>query len=299
MWLEKVPSHRIEIHKMNTVNTLSTALAWWSKGISTIPLPLHSKKKPLIKWRQYQKRLPSIKEMLKWYKRDSNIAIICGWRGLVILDFDDMSAYPKWLKSHINYADTYTIETGRGKHLYYYVKNYISETKGLKTKEAEIRCNNYCLVPPSIHPNGKRYEVINDSKIRVIQNVSEIALPLPSMGGGASKDKAVSIPPHTRQSLSGSSPIIAIKNSFLITDLFPRCYPSGDHYAIAHCPSKSHSNGDRNPSLSLDLETNRCQCLKPGCPLNTPHGNDVIDAYAILNNLSLRQAIVQMLRNKK
>lgn len=285
------------------MNTLSTALAWWSKGISTIPLPLHSKKKPLIKWKPYQKRLPSIKEMLRWYKKDANIAIVCGWKGLVILDFDDMSAYPEWLKSHTLYADTYTVETDRGKHLYYYVENYkdVSGTRGLKTEEAEIRHSNYCLLPPSVHPNGKIYKVINGNsdEIMTIQNVSEIALPLPSMGGGASKDKAVSLPPHTRQSLSDSSPIIAIKNSVLITDLFPRCYPSGDHYAIAHCPSKSHSNGDRNPSLSLDLETNRCQCLKPGCLLNGLHGNDVIDAYAILNGLSLRQAIVQMLGNEK
>lgn len=79
-----------------------------------------------------------------------------------------------------------------------------------------------------------------------------------------------------------------------ITAIFPAYYPSGDGKAMAHCPMSAHQNGDSHPSLSLDLVSNRAQCLKPGCPLHGQHGNDVLDAYQILHGLTFNQAIAAM-----
>ncbi len=107
--------------------TLEYALFYVSYGLSVIPLK-HGEKVPLIKWEQYQKEPPSIAEVQKWFKdTDNNIAIVCGKvsGNLVVIDFDDVEAYEKFmkeiegdteLKDIIN--STWLVRTGKGFHIY-------------------------------------------------------------------------------------------------------------------------------------------------------------------------------------
>ena len=59
----------------------------------------YGEKRPSVEWKKYQEKGPTKKEIKEWFKGDKqqNIAILCGVpsANLVVLDFDDISIYPK------------------------------------------------------------------------------------------------------------------------------------------------------------------------------------------------------------
>ena len=67
-------------------------------GIAIIPLAPRSKS-PLVRWRDYQSRLPTDTELQRWFypNNSRNVAAICGWQGLTVLDFDDAASYGAWV----------------------------------------------------------------------------------------------------------------------------------------------------------------------------------------------------------
>jgi len=79
--------------------TLDYAIFYLTYGLSVIPLR-RGQKTPLIKWERYQKEAPSMSEVRKWFEGTDNIAIVCGRvsGSLVVVDFDDVEVYNKFLK---------------------------------------------------------------------------------------------------------------------------------------------------------------------------------------------------------
>jgi len=77
--------------------------------------------------------------------------------GLCCRDFDEMNSYWVWAKNHPELVKTLPIvRTGRGMHVYF-VNQDIQRIKHLGN--GELRASGgYCLLPPSIHPNGSEYE---------------------------------------------------------------------------------------------------------------------------------------------
>lgn len=103
----------------------------------------------------------------KKIKDSQNTGLLCGKGGLVVLDIDD----EKYLEEFDKKCDTFSVKTGSGKrHFYFICKDQFDRSYYVLTKGAgEIRCkNSQVLVPPSIHPNGNKYEVYNDKEIREI-----------------------------------------------------------------------------------------------------------------------------------
>ena len=80
--------------------TLEYALFYISYELSVIPLK-PGEKVPLVKWERYQEEPPLTKEVEKWFKdTDNNIGIVCGKvsNNLVVIDFDDVEVYEKFMK---------------------------------------------------------------------------------------------------------------------------------------------------------------------------------------------------------
>lgn len=284
------------------MDTLSAALDFNYQGIACIPIKPASKL-PTIAWREYQNRAPEFGDLISWFSEgDKNIAVLCGLvsNSLVILDFDTLQAYEEWRSNYPGYADSFSVSTSRGRHVYLFADDLPERT--FKSGECDVKVTGYCLTVPSIHPSGTQYQVVNEAPIKRVSGLSEVGM-TPSICGtsqpivinnyGTIHTLNVTTCSNTNTRRQ-SSTISRIKELVSITDLFPNFYPSGDGKGMSHCPMPAHQNGDRNPSLSLDLITNRAQCLKPGCQLHTRHGGDVIDCFAILHKLTTRQAIAMM-----
>lgn len=101
----------------------------------------------------------------RWCERwpSANVAVACGAAsgGLVVLDCDQAEFSWALEKSCGPLPETLTVATGRGSHRYFHCPEPI-RTQTL-IPHLEVRAEgSYIVAPPSVHPNGARYRVIND-----------------------------------------------------------------------------------------------------------------------------------------
>lgn len=117
--------------------------------------------------------------IVKWWEKTPSamIAVPTGKAsGFWVLDIDD----PETFRANcaIDLPDTRQVKTGRGLHFYWRfgddeVRNSQKNQKNGKSvwpfpdlPGADVRGEGgYVIVPPSLHPNGARYEILNDAAI--------------------------------------------------------------------------------------------------------------------------------------
>jgi hypothetical protein len=146
---------------------LRWALRYRKCGWNVLPA-LGKKPHPVVgKWKRYQTRRPDVDLLKRWFRRAdvTGILVIHGpvSRDLVIRDFDDAVAYLKWKRSHPRSARALpAVKTRRGFHV------YLKSAEGFigkdKLGDGEFRGDrgHYTVVPPSRHPDGGRYEWVEE-----------------------------------------------------------------------------------------------------------------------------------------
>lgn len=154
------------------MSELMDAAVYYAKmGLAIFPIRPKSKK-PMTRngVKDAQRYIPDIKEM--WSKfPDANIAIAGGAASgdLLIIDLDvdpdsgkdGTETLSEWEREHGELPETVVSITGRGGYHYFYRVPHGSEFTNSVNEElgVDIRFNNaYVIAPPSIHPNGARYE---------------------------------------------------------------------------------------------------------------------------------------------
>ena len=262
-----------------------------NRGIAVIPL-LPKSKTPRVAWRRYQDTLPTKRETGLWFHQgwQGNVAVVCGWQGLTVLDFDTMDAYARWLqwargnaRTFDRARTTYKVKTSRGVHAYFLV----SEIPGCgKSEMCDIKGRGgYVLIPPSVHPSGARYTAMDDGAPILSVDTLDQVLP----------DAPLFAPPaqpllHV-MTVANTSPYMTlaeeIKARVSILSYFPDATPTGGHrWYMARCPW----HDDRTASLWIDAERGICACYT-GC---TPRVLDIIGVYAKMHGVSNGQAIRDM-----
>ncbi len=137
------------------------ALRYLAMGFHPIPCRPRSKE-PHLKWSVYQRRAPTRRDIRRWWKRwpDANVALVLG-RGTIAVDLDGTGAM-KLLRAHgVRVPPSPTSRTGRGRHHFLSVPHTVPDHVNLLTdgkSQVDIKGRGYVVVPPSIHPSGKRYE---------------------------------------------------------------------------------------------------------------------------------------------
>ena len=169
----------------------SSAKEYLEQGFSVIPVALikltddKSRKPALVKWQEYQQRLPTLEELKEWFikadfpalksgKNKLGLAIITGKisGNLFVIDFDGKEVLGEFLAElheideelYKKFLNTWVVETGKGFHYYFRVKdlesldpNLFSNRGGIR-EGIDIRAEGgYVVAPPSIHPSGKQY----------------------------------------------------------------------------------------------------------------------------------------------
>lgn len=141
----------------NANNLLEQALKLLDCGFSVIPVARN--KKPLIEWKQYQERKPTIKEVTGWWTQfpRANIGIITGKiSDLIVVDID-----PRHGGTDESFKNIKTVKAksgGGGWH--YYFKYEEGVTTGTQVQPGiDIRSEGgYIIAPPSMHSSGQKYQ---------------------------------------------------------------------------------------------------------------------------------------------
>ncbi|MFC1738565.1 bifunctional DNA primase/polymerase [Planctomycetota bacterium] len=141
---------------------LQWALEYHKQGWCVIPIKTGTKKPALNSWKKYQTEQPDERLLRKWFSdNNKSIAVVLGpaSNDLVCRDFDTMAEYEQWVKGYPDLAGKLpTVKTSTGMHVY-----FEADVQGIKhISNGELRGKGgYCLLPPSIHPDGPQYEWVN------------------------------------------------------------------------------------------------------------------------------------------
>ena len=134
-----------------------------SLGLRVIPIP-YSQKKAVIRWRRYQEEDPTEEDYKRWFSGGrTNLALICGAGGLVVLDFDEAGVYEKFFEGDDIENKTLVVETGKPGHYHVYLKSE-KPCPSFKIPEIKLEVRShgqYVIAPPSVHPSGKPYKFVN------------------------------------------------------------------------------------------------------------------------------------------
>ena len=282
-----------------------SALYWHNLGIGVIPVAYRHKTPVVRSWREFQNQLPTLDQVCRWFEfRFRNLAIITGWRGLVVLDFDAMPVYDLWRvwaeQESPAAASSYSVATSRGVHVYLFIDEPV-QTQKLGTIDIKA-AGGYVLAPPSIHPTGVPYRQLTPGlEIATAATLAEvmphtlhqsvtISNPVhqpsismtPARGEMAANPWDAAISP----TLARDTRIEDIRATHSLFDLLPAAQRKGNRW-VTRCPL----HNDHNASLTIDADGQRCRCWA-GC--TPPAGYDVIDLFAALNGITVQQAITQL-----
>jgi hypothetical protein len=275
------------------MDTYQTALEWHTAGVSVIPVCARSKIPALASWMPYTERQPTRRELRAWFDGTAyNIAVLTG-RGLVILDWDDMAAYRRWIVSLDGagaLANTFTVLTARGVHLYYWINE---ETRSAHGDGWDIKGHHgYCLAPPSIHPSGARYR--SADALSAIKRLPTIAAILPAYA--ARIEEMERRDEFVRDPLAAAMRIPSGEFAGPIDfDRIKAALPWSSMLTgrLVRRASRIHANCPLHPDDHASFVVypdSHAHCF--GCDF---HG-DQIDFYAELHGVSLNEAIAELVK---
>lgn len=175
---------------MNTF--LDAAIEYAGKGMAVFPLKPRDKK-PLTK-HGVNDATTDFDTITKWWKKNpnANIGIACGQisGGLLVIDLDERAngvsgfdSLHEWESEHGELPETARTITGKGgSHILYRVDHKENNRVDL-LEGVDVRSDGgYIVAPPSIHPNGNRYEWEFDPEEYDIRDADETVMELLSIG---------------------------------------------------------------------------------------------------------------------
>ena len=175
---------------MNTF--LNAAIEYAGKGMAVFPLKPRDKK-PLTK-HGVNDATTDFDTIEKWWKKNpnANIGIACGQisGGLLVIDLDERAngvsgfdSLHEWESEHGELPETARTITGKGgSHILYRVDHKENNRVDL-LEGVDVRSDGgYIVAPPSIHPNGNRYEWEYDPEEYDIREADETVMELLSIG---------------------------------------------------------------------------------------------------------------------
>lgn len=137
-----------------------------NKGWFVLPLKKKSKEPARFLHRGYLGASNNPEIINNWFNDGGwNVGINLVASNLVVLDFDFRNATDDAFWSHLLDVcfclKTYTVKTADGYHFYF--KSKINDCfYGKLTDGIDVKHRGYVVAPPSIHPSGKKYQIVND-----------------------------------------------------------------------------------------------------------------------------------------
>lgn len=136
------------------------AIAAAKRGWYVFPIK-HGTKEAACKWTTVATN--DVESVRTWCARYSAYGIACGPSGLVVIDEDATGELERWSRdTGLSLPPTLTVNTGKGRHLYYLPPEGVKLTNHSRLKaegyNVDVRGNGgYVLGPGSAHPKGGCY----------------------------------------------------------------------------------------------------------------------------------------------
>ncbi len=135
---------------------LDAALTYLEQGIAVLPIrggTGDDAKKPLLPaWKTYQDRLPTEREARDWFRKwpNADLGIICGWKGLAVVDIDDPELACRIVQDTKLLAQTMVATTPSG-GLHIHLEEQVTSKNGpIIPGVADIKAaGGYVVSPPS------------------------------------------------------------------------------------------------------------------------------------------------------
>jgi hypothetical protein len=261
------------------MDTLDYALDWQRRGASVIPV--RADKTPGVAWKPYQRAAATEAQIRQWFTRWPNYGLVCGFGGLLVLDFDDLALWQVWQRA---YSVGYHVTTGRGAHVYFYT-DQPARTLHLSGVDV-LGVGAYVLGAGCVHPSGAVYTA-HSGPIPHVADVAPLADRLLSISGGARPCSHPATGATVRPD-SGDSPLQRVKARLRAMDLLTtEVKVTGRGWGMACCPL----HDDHHPSLSVNLRTGDVCCLA-GCAGG--RWLDAIGLYCEWHHVTTRQAVYEL-----
>lgn len=153
------------------------AVSYYSRGFNVIPLG--KGKRPIASWGKWQTKIQNFNDLLSFdWSSAKGIACVCGTRKHRVIDIDH-SSEPTIVETvcdrlGLPYDYKWIVSSGNGYHIHVECVDDVVELIGRRSSYYRFNCLDpraqvielkfsHCLLtlPPTIHPNGKRYKYIN------------------------------------------------------------------------------------------------------------------------------------------
>lgn len=142
-----------------------SALAYLARGWGVVPIEPRGKR-PLVRWEEFQRRLPLPADVAAWFRRwpNANVGIITGLiSGLAVIDVDPRHGGDDTLaaleREYAPLPSTVEVLTGGGgRHLYFASSGASLRSRVALAPGIDLRAEGGLVVaPPSIHASGGLY----------------------------------------------------------------------------------------------------------------------------------------------
>ena len=281
---------------------LQLALQWHKHGYSVFPTE-RGGKRPIVRWSEFRDKQPPLHMVMKWFgEYNFNMSVCCGGvNKLAVVDFDTKFGYYKAVANASEELrgiidKTFKVRTCRGMHVYFKV-----ETRSRKNSVDKIDVKGeggYVVTPPSVHPSGGRYEIVDGSDIANIQTITNEQL---CMIAGIPEyeprvdyyDDNNAVWDVSEDSLGFISDYDYVLNSVPILRAALRLTPmhqNNGRYWMGCCPV----HNEKHPSFWVDTELGVAKCFSTQCALNDKAVN-VIGLWAMAKNISYTDAMNELM----
>lgn len=229
------------------MSNIEAALTYLRKGYSL--LPVQKNKKPFIEWAEYQKRLPTEKEITDWWQKwpNANIGIVTGSvSGIVVVDVDEACGFEELEKYIPDSLICPTASTARGGRHYYFKapeQPIPGNVRGLPGIDLRAE-GNFIMAPPSVYHEGTVHGVWE-----WLPDLSLLNTHLPCL-----PDSLLAY--YNNKSLLNN--IYKNRNNHANQKLFLQGSRDNDIFHVANCLVKGGMTHD-NITQVLEILANNCQ----------------------------------------
>lgn len=140
------------------MSNLKAAL-YYKNNLKFSVIPVGLTKKPLIEWKEFQSRLPTDEEIIRWWTKtpDANIGVVTGKiSGVVVIDLDSKDAVDEFSKFLPPASNAVRSLTPRGVHHWFIWPGFEVENRTGLLPGCDLRGDGgFVVVPPSKNSTGK------------------------------------------------------------------------------------------------------------------------------------------------
>ena len=148
------------------------ALRWWKRGYNVVPQSPDGAKYPAVKWKGLQERRVTDDELLYQHAKFTyGVGFITGAiSGIIVIETDGLAgetALNEFESKYGRLPETLVVRSGskRGFHRHYKHPGHKVKTKANQAIKIDVKGDGgFCVLPPSLHKSGGRYEIVHDAE---------------------------------------------------------------------------------------------------------------------------------------